>query len=162
MSVSVGFITKPQTIYRNTKKVTVSCSPSSMFVFRLIRIWPGKYLLEREKLIKENAWRLSDDVTVDWISVPRTQLELVHIWLRLMTVDSDELVSTSLKITNSSNSPPHDQDVSAPDAFDVIPYEVFSTFFFFESSYCKPAISTTGYQRKLEKIGLRFIWPWTT
>ena len=62
MSVSVGSITKQQTIHRNTKKVHIF--RSSIFLFYLTEIWPGKYLLEREKLVKENAWTL-DDNTAD-------------------------------------------------------------------------------------------------
>lgn len=58
MSVSVGFIIKQQIICRNIKKVIHVC----MFSFWLTEIWLGKYLLERERLIKENAWNLSDDV----------------------------------------------------------------------------------------------------
>ena len=30
------------------------------FLYYLTEIWPGKFLLEREKLVKENAWTLDD------------------------------------------------------------------------------------------------------
>ena len=33
------------------------------FFYYLTEIWPGKFLLEREKLVKENAWTLDDDAT---------------------------------------------------------------------------------------------------
>lgn len=64
MSVSAGSITKQQTIYRNTKKVHISCFEYNFLCHHtenFIYIWPGKFLLEREKLVKENAWSLDDD-----------------------------------------------------------------------------------------------------
>ena len=63
MSVSAGSITKQQTIYRNTKKVHISCRVCRVYFsfYYLTEIWPGKFLLEREKLVKENAWTLDDD-----------------------------------------------------------------------------------------------------
>lgn len=61
MNVSVGSITKQQTNYRNTKKVRISCP--NIFLFYLTEMLSGKYLLEREKLVKENAWTLDDDST---------------------------------------------------------------------------------------------------
>ena len=58
-TVLAGSITKPQTIYRNTKKVHIV-----FFFYYLTENWLGKFLLEREKLVKENAWTLDDDSTI--------------------------------------------------------------------------------------------------
>ena len=42
----------------------LSCVCRVYFSFYyLTEIWPGKFLLEREKLVKENAWTLDDDTT---------------------------------------------------------------------------------------------------
>lgn len=58
-SASVGFTTKPLTFRRNIRKASAS--------FKICAIEnqgeidnrdPGKYLLERERLVKENNWKL--------------------------------------------------------------------------------------------------------
>jgi hypothetical protein len=52
-----GFTIKLLTIHRNTRKASTQCYIQSIYVDRLTS---GKYLLEREKLVKENAWTLDD------------------------------------------------------------------------------------------------------
>lgn len=54
---SDGFIIKLLTTHRNTKKASLECHSLNIFVDHLTL---GKYLLEREKLVKENAWTLDD------------------------------------------------------------------------------------------------------
>jgi len=48
-----GFITKLPITARNTKKVGVLTAHNTLIIQRI-----GKYLLEKEKLIKENNWSL--------------------------------------------------------------------------------------------------------
>jgi hypothetical protein len=52
-----GSITRRQIALRNTKKVRkASLSMGSWTDLAL----PGKYLLERERLVKDNAWKLDE------------------------------------------------------------------------------------------------------
>jgi hypothetical protein len=50
-----GITTKPRTSRKNTRKVGFMYSTSLLSVEVLYK---GKYLLERERLVKDNAWTL--------------------------------------------------------------------------------------------------------
>jgi hypothetical protein len=57
MSEWAGFITRPRISARSIKKASRLCDCPIRSPDREVT---GKYLLEREKLIKENAWKLDD------------------------------------------------------------------------------------------------------
>jgi hypothetical protein len=62
MSAWGGFITKPPIHHKNTRKVSHHLATASRFeLMVLYNVTSGKYLLEREKLVKENAWKLDSD-----------------------------------------------------------------------------------------------------
>jgi hypothetical protein len=53
--VWAGTTTKRPITHRNTRKVSLAAPAASVLATNLRT---GKYLLEREKLIKENSWKL--------------------------------------------------------------------------------------------------------
>ena len=56
--VWAGTITRLPTTHRSTRKVRNLRSAWNTFV--KLKLFIGKYLLEREKLVKENKWKLDE------------------------------------------------------------------------------------------------------
>ena len=55
-TASAGTISRHRTRRRNTRKVSIQ----DLHANRDPQRSPGKYMLEREKLVKENAWQVSE------------------------------------------------------------------------------------------------------
>ena len=56
-----GSTTRPQIHRRSTRKVSLHQHFTESKHMVLRNLTTGKYLLEREKLVKENAWKLDND-----------------------------------------------------------------------------------------------------